>query len=366
MSASRIPERSPLSETHHISLPAQIKRAAPWTDIGLVTTAVALVAIGGLAHFGVLNHIGTLSQTTIQYAAFGGAGGVLFIEAAQRITRNCLRKPIEPIDFSTIKPIPYTSEGSYQGKKYSVKGMIPEALQDNVAQAVEEGLKKQDRGEGFLSTELDRLLASADGEITVQVGEDIRFQGKYEDGWRVRYEQEGPPPLKILGDFPPALDPKDIAQRLSEGEQSKEQILEALDEIFMQAYATGSIQVDFGKENTLTAHYENGKIQYFEEKIRHELESVLIEDAANLFSGEYKISGIGIIEFENIPLSVLENKNFYFSSDEAPDAETILLKLDFAFHEEKESGSVAFRIPGQKAVTATYLNGERQIKRWFH
>jgi len=222
---------------------------------------VALATIGGLAHFGVLHHIGTLSQTTIQYAAFGGAGGLLFIEIAQRIVRRLCRKPEVLIDLHKIELRDYNYSKTHMKQEYSVKGQYMEYLGEFVDSAIKGVIERSQQGYVFIHRgipqELDSIFSShrESGTISVTKG-DYRFTGIYTDGLRLRYTQERPP-LTISGNFFLPIDAQEIAQQLSEVDQTEEEILRVLDAYFKQYYTQEStIKVEYDDGMSVTASYD--------------------------------------------------------------------------------------------------------------
>lgn len=345
---SEIPNQPPSSSLLHVSPMERVKRA-PWVDIGLVAGAVALTIIGGLAHFGVLHHIGSLSQTAIQEAAFEGAGGLLFLEAGQRITRNYLHKrQVQPIVLESTE----LAEYSYEGNGYTVKGKIPKHYHEEIPEALERATKSsQERGISLKKAIEEQMdgFAFEEGSISVWAEEKKIFSGEYHGGWRLRFDEEQPP-LTILGSFPDYND-GEILRKLADAEQTEKEIEKALDAYFQSYWASGKIKVNFGGQ-VLIREYEFGR------PVKQPLPSAIN------FSQEFDYYIYGIdkhIYFYDLPDQIVKRSDFLiYPKDEKVSKDDVLSALDHAYLEEKLTGTITFQIEHEKRVTVTYVNGERE------
>lgn len=325
--------------------PLEPVKRAPWVDIGLVAGAVALTIIGGLAHFGVLHHIGSLSQTAVQEAAFGGAGGLLFLEVGQRITRNYLRKrQIQPIDLGATE----LAEYSYKDNGYTVKGKIPKHYHEEIPKALKRATEAADRRgiplKRAIEEEMDGF-AFEEGTISVWEEKNKIFSGEYRNGWRLRFDKEQPP-LTILGSFPDYNG--EIFQSLSKAEQTEKGIEKVLDAYFKHYWASGKIKVKFGNQ-VLIREYELGS-------------AIKQPKLSEYEYFEYYTHDTKIIFF-NLPKQIAASDAFMIfpiRMGGGVDSEDVLTGLDKVYSKEKLSGTITFQIEGEKPVTVSYMNGERE------
>jgi hypothetical protein len=269
---SEIPDKPPPSLLH-VSPMERVKRA-PWVDIGLVAGAVALTIIGGLAHF----------------------GGLLFLEAGQRITRNYLRKQqIQPVVLGSTE----LAEYSYKGNGYTVKGKIPKQYHEEIPEALKRATEAADRRviplKRAIEEEMDGLGLD-EGSIFVWAEEKKIFSGEYRGGWRLRFDEEQPP-LTILGSFPDY--DGEILTNLSRAEQTEKEIEKVLDAYFKSHWASGKIKVKFGNQVLIREYDELGR------PVKRPLPSAISQGF------DYYIYGIDKhVYFYGLPDQIIKRRDF--------------------------------------------------------